>query len=182
MSTILLTNTYRLKKRTQLQENISDDLLNPCILRAQEMYIQPTLGTALYNKIMNEAGAKTLSGIYKTLLDDYITPCLIEYSYYECLPYVLLKMNNKSITRDNSSYSQAGGLDDLKYIRQNILNACQFYKERMIGYLKENYNNIPELEQNNTLGKIKSDLVSNYFSGIYIPKKKGCGFWNYDFE
>jgi len=127
MKTILLTNTYRLKKRTQLQENISDDLLNPCILRAQEIYIQSTLGTALYTKIMTDAGAGTISGIYKTLLDDYITPCLIEYSYYECLPYIQLRMNNKSITRDNSSFSPASSLEDLKYIRQNILNICQFY-------------------------------------------------------
>jgi hypothetical protein len=176
MNKILLTNTYRLKKRTQLQENISDDLLNPCILRAQEIYIQPTLGTSLYNKVMDDAYNKTITGIYKTLLNDYITPCLIEYSYYECLPYIQLRINNKSITRDNSSYSQSSGLEDLKYIRQNILNICQFYQERMIGYLKENYNNIPELQTNTEFSKMKTNLNNSYFSGVYIPKKKGCGF------
>jgi hypothetical protein len=81
MSRVLFIGTARLKKQTPIQQNVDDDLLNNYIFRAQETHIHQYLGTDLYVSIKNKIVSNQLSGVYKTLMDDYITNCLIEWSF-----------------------------------------------------------------------------------------------------
>ena len=76
---VLLISAEILKDRTGIHSNIDDKLLYPEIKAAQDMYIHPILGTNLYNKIINDVDAGTITGDYKSLLDDYIIDCLIYY-------------------------------------------------------------------------------------------------------
>jgi len=167
MSRVLLTSTWRLKKNTPIQQNVDDDLLNPYIFKAQETHIQQILGTNLYDKVMNDVVANSINGYYKILLDDYITPCLIEWAFYEALPFISLKITNKSIGRGNAEFLNEGDLNDLKYLRQTVRDLAEFYGQRIIGYLKQYSNNFPEYTTNSGLDKIVPN-GSNYFSGVYL--------------
>ncbi len=62
---ILLISETILKERTKLHSNVDPKLLFPDIKVAQDMYIEPLLGTALYNKILDDINAGTLTGAYK---------------------------------------------------------------------------------------------------------------------
>lgn len=76
---VLLIDENILKERTAIHGNIDPKLLYPEIKAAQDMYIEPILGSALYNKIINEVDAGTITGTYKALLDDYIIDALCWY-------------------------------------------------------------------------------------------------------
>ena len=167
MGRVLLTSTYRLKKQTPIQQNVDDDLLNPYIFKAQETHIQQILGTNLYNRIMNDVVANSLAGPYLTLLNDYITPCLIEYTFYEVLPFISLKITNKSIGRGNADYMAEGDLSDLKYLRQTVRDLAEFYGTRIIGYLRQYSNQFPEYTTNSGLDKIVPNSQA-YFNGVYL--------------
>lgn len=180
MAKVLLTNTYRLKKATPIQDNVDDSILAPYITKAQDTHIQQILGTDLYNKIMNDIVNNTISGNYKILLDDYITPCLIEYAFYEVMPFIALKITNKTIGRGNADYLVEGDLADLKYLRNSVRDVAEFYGTRIIGYLKQNSSFFPEYQTNSGLDKIIPN--SNvYFSGVYLGggKSKSCR-WGLD--
>ena len=167
MGRVLLTSTYRLKRSTPIHHNVDDDLLNPYIFKAQEVHIQQILGTNLYNKIMNDVVANNISGSYLTLLNDYIVPCLIEWTFYETMPFISLKITNKTIGRGNADYMAEGDLNDLKYLRQTVRDLAEFYGQRIIGYLKQYSNQFPEYTTNSGLDKIVPNS-SNYFSGVYL--------------
>jgi hypothetical protein len=167
MSRVLLTNTYRLKKSTPIQENVDDNLLNPYIYKAQETHIQQILGTDLYNKICDDIVANSITGMYQTLLDDYITPCLIEWAFYEVMPFIALKVTNKTIGRGNADYLAEGDLNDLKYLRSTVSDVAQFYGTRIIGFLRQYSNSFPEYTTNSGLDKIVPNSKS-YFGGVYL--------------
>ena len=180
MGRILLTSTYRLKKNTPIEQNVDDDLLNPYIFKAQETHIQQILGTNLYNRIMNDVITNNVVNQYATLLNDYITPCLIEYSFYEVMPFISLKITNKTIGRGNAEYLAEGDLNDLKYLRQTVRDLAEFYGQRIIGYLRQYSNQFPEYTTNSGLDKIVPNS-SNYFNGVYLGggRSNSCS-WGLD--
>jgi hypothetical protein len=175
MSRVLFIGTARLKKQTPIQQNVDDDLLNNYIFRAQETHIHQYLGTDLYNAMKNKVVSNQLSGVYKTLMDDYITNCLIEWSFYEVMPFISMKLTNKSIGRGNADYLAEADLADLKYLRQTVRDTAEFYGERLITFLKE-YNDLyPEYNTNSGLDKIVPNSDA-YFNGVYLGngRSKSC--------
>ena len=175
MSRVLLISTATLKKHTPIQDNVDDSLLNPYIYKAQETHIQQILGTNLYDKVLNLVQTNTIGTAsnvaYKTVLEDYIVPCLIEYSFYEVMPFISLKITNKSIVRGNAEYAAEGDLADLKYLRQSVRDLAEFYAQRLTNFLRQYSNNYPEYFTNSGLDKIVPNSTS-YFAGVYI---KGSG-------
>lgn len=167
MAQVILLTTAKLKANTPIQDNVDDSLLKPYIYKSQVTHIQQILGTDLYNKILSEVQASTITGNYKTLLDDYIQPALIEYAFYEVLPFISLKMTNKSIGRGNAEYLAEADLADLKYLRQTVLDVAQFQGQRIIGYLKQYSSLFPEYTTNSGLDKIIPNS-NNYFNGVYL--------------
>jgi hypothetical protein len=171
MSRVLFISTATLKRSTPIQQNVDDDLLNPYIYKAQETHIQQILGTNLYDKIMTLIQTNTMSQPsninYKLLLDDYIIPCLTEYSFYEVMPFISLKITNKSIVRGNAEFATEGDLTDLKYLRSTVRDIAEFYAQRVSNYLKQYSYNFPEYFTNSGLDKIVPNSTS-YFSGVYI--------------
>ena len=178
MSRVLFIGTARLKKQTPIQQNVDDDLLNNYIFRAQETHIHQYLGTDLYNSLKNKIVTNTLTGNYQTLMNDYITNCLIEWSFYEVLPFISLKLTNKSIGRGNADYLAEADLNDLKYLRQTVRDVATFYGERLIGYLKENNELFPEYNTNSGLDKLQPMYRQGFYGGIFVPgnRNNDCGF------
>ena len=96
---VLLISEDILKDRTTLHGNVDPKLLFPEIKAAQDMYIHPILGTALYNKIISEVEAGTITGDYKTLLDDYIIDCILYYTLSSLPEALSYQMWNKGVVR-----------------------------------------------------------------------------------
>ena len=167
MAQVILLSTEKLKANTPIQDNVDDSLLKPYIQKSQFTHIQQILGTDLYNKILADVQAGTITGNYKTLLDDYIQPALIEYAFYEVLPFISLKISNKTIGRGTAEYLAEGDLADLKYLRQTVLDVAQFQGQRIVGYVKQYSNLFPEYQTNSGLDKIIPNS-NTWFNGVYL--------------
>lgn len=166
-----------LKSRTPIEQNVSDDILTNYIYKAQETRIQAYLGTNLYRVLLSEIEADTISGVNKTLLYDYVRPTLIEWSFYEAMPFISLKITNKSIGRGTADYLAEGNLDDLKYLRNSARDLAEFYGERLILFLKEHSNDYPAYLTNSGLDQMPPQTKS-YFGGVYLGggKSRDCGW------
>ena len=112
---ILFISTQYIKDNTPVNGNVDEDIIKPHIVTAQRLYIEPICGTDLYNKLKNEVSAGTITGVYKTLLDEYIQPTLAHWSLYSALPFLNWKLTNKSVVTKDSENSTASGLDEIKY-------------------------------------------------------------------
>ena len=75
----------------------------------------------------------------KVLLDNYITDCLLWYTM-SLLPFGLgYQFFSKGILQKTSEESNAPSRADLELIGNEYKKTAEFYKQRLINYLRENY-------------------------------------------
>jgi len=142
--------TFIIKADTYLREstvnaNVDTQLILPAIKRVQRNIILPILGTALYNDLLTKIAADNdLSGYtdYKTLVDDYLTPTMVEFVNAEIPPDMTFKFTNKSIVKKNSENSQPVDLQELRNIIQRMTYRGQLEGEKAIEYLIANCNTL----------------------------------------
>lgn len=164
--TTLFIGVQYLRDNTIINDNVDAQVLQPIIRMAQYKYIQQTIGTDLYSKLITDIDANALTGNYQILVEEYIIPVLTQYCILECLPYLTFKFRNKSISKQNSDNSTPAELDDLMYLRDNISNTAEFFAQRMSKYLCHNSNLFPEYSSNT---EDLSPNSRNYFNGIHVP-------------
>jgi len=148
VNTTILTSPVRVKRDTALNDSVDDNLLFPAIVMAQERNVHPVLGTRLYDKVrelvadgtINDAG----NAIYKTLLDTYVVPMLVQYAFAEVIPILRLRFINNSIVVMGSEQSAAASYEEVKPIINSAREVANWYKERLIEYLCYNNNLYPE--------------------------------------
>ena len=70
---ILFITEQLFKERTGASNAIDGKQLFPMIKVAQDIYIQPTLGSTLYNRLQTGIDDNDLNNDEKTLIDNYIT-------------------------------------------------------------------------------------------------------------
>ena len=123
-------------KRTPLGGNVDPEKIIPFVKTAQDKYILITLGTVLYSKLQNDVAAGTLTGVYKTLMDEYIVDCLVHYALVEALPFLAYTIGNGGIVKNISSeQATSPSKVDIDFLLQKELQTAQFYAERLVTYL-----------------------------------------------
>lgn len=144
---VLLISDEIIKDRTALHGNVEPKLLYPEIKVAQDMYIHPILGTALFNKLISDINVSgTTSGVYKTLLDDYIIDPLMYYVLAGLPIPISYQFWNKGVMRKQGDNTELPSMSDLIDISNNYRIKAEWYAERLTKYLKQgiNGNLIPE--------------------------------------
>lgn len=143
---ILFISVDTIKDRTGLHFNVDPKLVYPDILFAQDAYILPVLGTALYNKLQDDIDCKSLTCEYETLLNDYITPCLV-YQVMAELPMALsYQFYNKGVVKKTGDGQVEPSASELTEVAQRYTSRAEYYRQRLVKYLKQqsSQNKFPE--------------------------------------
>ena len=163
----LYISSTRLKKDTALGGSVDDNLIMPYILLAQDMNILPILGTDLDAKLKAEIQADTVAGVYKTLLETYIQPALVQFAFSTLAPYLRLRFSNNSVVvMGATEQSSSATYDDIKPLMDTATDAAEFYRQRAIDYLRDNSSSFPEYTSNT--GSDLDPTTNNYFTGIQL--------------
>jgi hypothetical protein len=171
MKVYFIDNNYIIKNAT-LPGNIDQKLLTPNIRKAQDKYIENILGTKLINKIKllisNGQIEDNVNSKYKELLDEKIRPCLLEWTIYESLPTIYLKVENIGTQQKSAEFSNSTDLDSVKWLRSSYRDTAEYYNKLIIDFICSNKSSFPEYSTNTT-GDIKPSNKA-FFGGVYIPK------------
>jgi len=136
---IIFINEATLKSRTGISDAIDGKQVKPQIKLAQDMYVQTALGSALYLRLQSGVDADNLNINETTLLNTYVTDCLVWYTM-SLLPMALgYQFFAKGVLQKTSEESQTPSRGDLELIASTYKSTAEFYKQRMINYLRENY-------------------------------------------
>ena len=163
----LYISSTRLKKDSAIGGSVDDNLIMPYILLAQDMHILPILGTDLDAKLKAEIQAGSLAGVYKTLVETYLQPALVQFSFTQLIPYLRLRfVNNAVVVMGATDQSSSATYDDLKPVMDTATDAAEFYRQRMIDYLRNNSSSYPEYTSNS--GADLDPTTNNYFAGINL--------------
>ncbi len=173
----LYISENRLKESTTINQNVDTELLVPNIKIAQDKYILTKLGSDLDNKLQTliQDGELGDSGNenYKILVNTYIQPALVQWTFYESIVFLGFKFQNKDIMRKNSETGTPASLDDIKFLRQEVRNTAEWYTERLVDYLCHNNDLFPEYSTNTNEDVRPSK--KNFFNGMNLeqmPKKR----------
>jgi len=137
MKNTLFIGATAIKERTSVHTNIDDKLIMPEIKTAQDMYILPALGTALYTRLQNGIVANNLTANETALLDDYVTDTLTYYVLSELPVGLSFQFYNKGLIRKTSDNSDQPNMQDLIDVANRFRSRAEFYKQRMIKYLQQ---------------------------------------------
>ncbi len=142
---ILMCSRNDIVKRTPLGGNIDPEKIIPFVKTAQDKYILLALGTVLYDKIQDDIEAGTLSGIYQTLVNEYIIDTLVHYAMVEALPFLAYTIANGGIVKNISSEQATSPTkNDIDFLLQKELATAQYYGERLVTYLIAFSSSYPE--------------------------------------
>lgn len=177
MANVLFISEQKLKTTTAVHGNVDPQDLLPAVVAAQDIYVQALLGTTFYNGLKGRVQAGTETVVEKTLLNDYIAPMLANYALYQAFPTLAYKIFNKSVSQPTSEESNPATLEEIKYVRDGVLNTAEFYRERAREFLKDNESDYPEYQNPDIDQGMYPDKSSDYYSGIVIPKSYGCGYY-----
>jgi hypothetical protein len=130
MNKVLLISENTLKTYTAINENVQSDELRFCILQSQNIFIQESLGTNLYNQMLALVGNGTISdpsnAVYKNLLDTYIQPTLITYSYYLGLDNFYVKWVSVGMVSNRSEQGDKIDHRTFQYLKSNAKQQAEF--------------------------------------------------------
>lgn len=135
---ILMISVQMLKDRTAVHDNIDEKLIFPEIKAAQDMYILPLCGSALFNKLLTDINANTLGGNYKVLVDDYIIDTLANYVISELPLGLTYQFWNKGVSQKTTDNSIAPSMTDLFSVASKYKRRAEEYAQRMRLYLRQN--------------------------------------------
>ena len=165
---VLFVSENKIKDSTALGGNIDNEFIVPYLKVAQKKYIETKLGTDLFEKLQADITAGSLAGVYLTLVDDYIQDSLVHWGFYECLPFLRVRVANNGIGVKTSENLESMSQEDMHTLREEIRNTAEFYTERLISHIKNNTSSYPEYSTNS--GEDVSPDTNAYYSGLNIEK------------
>ena len=165
MTTTFLISEAKVRAFTSLNNSVDTDLIKNCIRTAQDYRLQSIIGTVLYEKLLSDVDNNSLTGYYKTVVDEYIQDFLLYSVYYETLEEIFLRPRNNGLLKPNGGENSDPvdkDLYDMK--RQSVENKMTYYAERLTNYIIEEEANFPELNEGNKLYEQNPDYSEKYKS------------------
>jgi hypothetical protein len=138
----------------------------PHILATQDAWVQPIIGQSLYEKIMSDIVASSLTGAYKTLVEDYIARTTVWFTCFKGLPFWGVKVVNSGVIQRVTDDGATVSFSDIDKLSGLCKQQAEFYKQRLIDYLCANPSLFPEYNQNAS-GEMSHDST-NYSSGLNL--------------
>jgi hypothetical protein len=165
-----------LKNRTSINDNVDSGELRFCIQTAQNLNIQETLGQALYEQILNEVSGNTIAGENKKLLDNYIVPTTIAWSYYHGLDNFFVKWMNVGLVQNRTEQGSNIDFKTFQFLKNNARSTAEFYDQNMRRYLCAFASDFPKY---NTveIGKVLPQRDSAYRNSMALSSTKPWPSW-----
>ena len=158
---ILIISPVIVKKYSQVNGDVDENIITPSIYLAQDKYIQPYLGDALMAKIKSDIDADNLSGNYQTLVEQYIFKPLAWWVMVDVVPKLTYKYLNGTLGQYNSEdvtpISDAQMKDEIARARNN----AEYYTQRLVDYLCDNSDLFPEYSSNTGSQRSPRTKVTN---------------------
>lgn len=173
---VYFVSAAKCKELAGINGNTDDFLITPMISDNQRVYIEPILGTALYNEITTQITNSTLTVLNTTLLNEYVIPCLINYVKSDAALNLNFKLTNKAVTSKNSENSNPVTKDESIFLMQHWKHRAEYYAERITKYLQENRTSYPLFYLPGTGFDTVHPNGINYTCGIVLDPCGTCGY------
>lgn len=173
MATTLLISETFIRDNTVFNKNVDiQDIVNNVGV-AQDMFLEPILGTTFYHHIEAAYSAQTLTADEVTLMT-YVKPMLAWRAAEMSLPFLTFNIKNKGPQTQGGDNSASVDSSILFYLKKEIINRAEWYAARLEKYLFLNQSLFTlYVTQGNV--DLQPDRDSGYDSG-FATYGNGCGY------
>lgn len=154
-----------LKTQSLVDINVLDFYCDQAIKISQEVNLSQLIGESLYEAIIAKIVANTLTGKYKTLVDDYIKDYLYLDSTAEIQIPLAFKNRNTGIVRTTDDNVESVEMKEIQYLKKYYSDRATFYATRIRNYIEKNIADFPEYNDcsYNTIKPTKQDFKPNIY-------------------
>lgn len=172
MAGVILVSETKLKQFTNINSNVPMDTLRAEIQIAQDVELQPLLGSLFYNTLLSKVSAtgNTFNADQLTLINDYIQPFLIQVAYFTAIPHLHYRTMNRGIVEGDAENARSVDIETMKYLRGIQKQRADFYKMRLQDYLitGRGQGKFPEYDQASTEDGMIPDRMAKYNNPIVL--------------
>jgi len=183
MDQTLFISEAKLKQNSNLLENIDAKYVRNAILKAQRIKVLPVMGSDLYDKISglintgeigSTGGTAGDNSVYKNLLDNELQQSVIPSAISYLLVSLSYKITQKGTQQSSDDLSTPVDLSTIQYLVGQYDNETEYWLQRMLGYLREFENDIPEYSSpdRSDFRNIAPDKRNQWSSMIYLRGRK----------
>jgi hypothetical protein len=174
MRNTLLISEAKIRQYSDINEAVDTKLITSAVREAQDIVLEPILGSLLYNKVFSYVEAGWVNNNFKILLEDYIQPVLIYSAYYYITENVYVRTRNNGLLTPQGGENSAS-VDKQMYDtkRESIKTKQGFYIQKLALYLLENQDIFPELMGETKLYQYIPNYDSGYVSPIVTNRRSG---------
>lgn len=146
---ILFTSQEYIEKFSPIGKLVSWDEIEPTAYLVQDNWTQDILGTNFYEYLQTQYQAQTLNAD-EIILVNKIKAMQVHRIAEQCTPFINYQLKNKGLMKQSGDYAESSELEEVRYIRSELRNRAEFYAQRLINYLCENYSLFPQYKNNNS--------------------------------
>jgi hypothetical protein len=133
----------QLKELSPLSVNVDDDKLINSLLYCQDAFIQPAIGSPLYDELIDQLTSNTVSVNNLILLNGNgyafggIRVCLAWYAFWKSLTYINYSVTRKGLNKKHDPNADAIELNDFNLIRSEALQTAENYRKHLVEFLEK---------------------------------------------
>lgn len=169
MKNTLLINLNDILSYTTVSGNLDETSISPHIFNAQILYLEPMLGTDLYDKLIELVDTDDINTTgytnYKTLLDTYVIPVVVFNTLALFIPINSFKVTDGGVYQNQATNANTSEIDKIDSITQRYKIIGAKYEKKLVAYLCKNSTLFEEYTSNDGLVK-KSETTQR--SGFYL--------------
>jgi hypothetical protein len=169
---VLLIDQNYINQFSHINKSVEWAYIKPSVLDAQNIRIQPVLGTDLFKKILTGTAAGNLTSAYVTLRDEYIMPSVLYWTLHDLIPHLKVKIDNGGLLERVPDNTNSAGANDVDTIRDDYYSKAQFATNRMLDYICDNMDSFPEFSTND-LNQLPSNNRKRGFPFGVVNERTG---------
>ena len=138
MAELLFVTPQEMTSSTILSGNTDTDKYLFCILNTQLTTIEPLLGSELYDKVISDIEAETLTGFYLELYNDFIKPITKNEALAQYIEIASYMVDNAGIYKRSGENVEVVDKDEVQYLSGKYKSLAQMYVTRFEKWICKN--------------------------------------------
>lgn len=163
---ILMVSEVTLKNFTDIDNNISSEVILPFVTVSQQKYIEYIIGGRYYQHLLQAIKNNNLTTIDANFLNYFCVPLIIWGAYLEALPSIYMRIKANGIVNGSE---KTIGYNEMVWMKQQAQDRMEFFRQRMIEEVIWNSNNYPLVYNISPNFGMLPHLGQNAFYGVHLP-------------
>ena len=164
----LIVTSDDLKAASLLDFNIDEEKIIPYIIEAQDLYLEPLIGTSFVKALKDP----DRTWIYDYLVTEYITPVLIHWALGIYIKKAPFQVAEGGVFKHFSSDSETATNTEVRLIVKEEHDKAETYGKRLVNYLDVYRVHYPEWTATQSEG-VKQKQEITYLGG-WVLDNRGC--------